>query len=81
MDMVEWVHLLCSTRIILRCIFCIFKLLLHSVGSFITCRYLSHVMDVATPTDDCLALVHDLLLPVIMKSKSKGKSDLSHQEV
>ncbi|XP_059456561.1 uncharacterized protein LOC132186599 [Corylus avellana] len=43
-------------------------------------RYLTHVMDVATPTDDCLALVHDLLLPVIMKSKSKGKSDLSHQE-
>ncbi|KAL5714311.1 hypothetical protein ACHQM5_016292 [Ranunculus cassubicifolius] len=39
-------------------------------------RYLSYVMDVATPTADCLSLVHDLLLPVIMK----GKNTLSHQE-
>ncbi|XP_059436516.1 uncharacterized protein LOC132169504 [Corylus avellana] len=39
-------------------------------------RYLSYVMDVATPTHDCLSLVHDLLLPVIMK----GKSGLSHLE-
>ena len=36
-------------------------------------------MDVATPTADCLILVHDLLLPVIMKSRSKNL--LSHQEV
>lgn len=42
-------------------------------------RYLSYVMDVATPTADCLILVHDLLLPVIMKSR--GKNTLSHQEV
>ncbi|KAL7143913.1 hypothetical protein ABFS83_08G223200 [Erythranthe nasuta] len=42
-------------------------------------RYLSYVMDVATPTADCLDLVHDLLLPVIMKGKTK--STLSHQEV
>ncbi|KAH7679631.1 hypothetical protein IHE45_06G071100 [Dioscorea alata] len=41
-------------------------------------RYLSYVMDVATPTADCLILVHDLLLPVIMKSR--GKNTLSHQE-
>ncbi|XP_010266256.1 PREDICTED: uncharacterized protein LOC104603800 [Nelumbo nucifera] len=41
-------------------------------------RYLSYVMDVATPTADCLCLVHDLLLPVIMKGHSKGT--LSHQE-
>ncbi|GMY11430.1 hypothetical protein FCV25MIE_06669 [Fagus crenata] len=41
-------------------------------------RYLTYVMDVATPTEDCLTLVHDLLLPVIMKSK--GNSSLSHQE-
>ncbi|XP_077249880.1 uncharacterized protein LOC143889519 [Tasmannia lanceolata] len=41
-------------------------------------RYLSYVMDVATPTDDCLTLVHDSLLPVILKSRSK--STLSHQE-
>lgn len=40
------------------------------------CRYLSYVMDVATPTADCLLLIHDLLAPVI----SKG-STLSHQEV
>lgn len=36
-------------------------------------------MDVATPTSDCLHLVHDLLTPVIMKGN--GKSALSHQEV
>ncbi|RWW86950.1 hypothetical protein BHE74_00004240 [Ensete ventricosum] len=41
-------------------------------------RYLSYVMDVATPTADCLTLVHDLLLPVILKSRSKNS--LSHQE-
>lgn len=36
-------------------------------------------MDVATPTSDCLELVNDLLLPVIMKGKTKHT--LSHQEV
>ncbi|KAH9712775.1 hypothetical protein KPL71_020147 [Citrus sinensis] len=41
-------------------------------------RYLSYVMDVATPTHDCLALVYDLLLPVFMKGDSKKV--LSHQE-
>ncbi|KAJ9567728.1 hypothetical protein OSB04_003694 [Centaurea solstitialis] len=41
-------------------------------------RYLSYIMDVATPTDDCLSLVYDLLLPVIMKGHRK--STLSHQE-
>ncbi|KAK3211193.1 hypothetical protein Dsin_015899 [Dipteronia sinensis] len=41
-------------------------------------RYLSYIMDVATPTRDCLALVYDLLLPVLMKGNSK--SVLSHQE-
>ncbi|CAN1340875.1 hypothetical protein LINPERPRIM_LOCUS39003 [Linum perenne] len=41
-------------------------------------RYLSYVMDVATPTADCLTLVYDLLTPVIMKGNSK--SALSHQE-
>ncbi|XP_071704850.1 uncharacterized protein [Rutidosis leptorrhynchoides] len=39
-------------------------------------RYLSYVMDVATPTADCLNVVHDLLSPVIMK----GKGTLSSQE-
>ncbi|CAI9111124.1 OLC1v1011265C1 [Oldenlandia corymbosa var. corymbosa] len=41
-------------------------------------RYLLYVMDVATPTADCLELVHDLLSPVVLRSKSKGS--LSHQE-
>ncbi|XP_074304597.1 uncharacterized protein LOC141639345 [Silene latifolia] len=41
-------------------------------------RYLSYVMDVATPTADCLSLVHDLLYPVVMKGHTK--STLSHQE-
>ncbi|KAG2263262.1 hypothetical protein Bca52824_070341 [Brassica carinata] len=41
-------------------------------------RYLTYVMDVATPTSDCLHLVHDLLAPVIMKGN--GKATLSHQE-
>ncbi|CAN7081638.1 unnamed protein product [Brassica oleracea var. botrytis] len=41
-------------------------------------RYLTYVMDVATPTSDCLHLVHDLLAPVI--TKGNGKATLSHQE-
>uniref|UniRef100_A0A1D1Z558 Calcium-dependent secretion activator n=1 Tax=Anthurium amnicola TaxID=1678845 RepID=A0A1D1Z558_9ARAE len=41
-------------------------------------RYLSYVMDVATPTADCLTLVFNLLSPVILRSQSK--STLSHQE-
>ncbi|KAK6938085.1 hypothetical protein RJ641_031593 [Dillenia turbinata] len=41
-------------------------------------RYLSYVMDVATPTADCLALVYDLLQPVVMKGPSRHS--LSHQE-
>ncbi|KAI3695361.1 hypothetical protein L1987_78357 [Smallanthus sonchifolius] len=40
-------------------------------------RYLSYVMDVATPTADCLNVVHDLLSPV-MACKLKGT--LSSQE-
>lgn len=41
-------------------------------------RYLSYIMDVATPTADCLNLVYDLLMPVVMKGHSR--STLSHQE-
>ncbi|XP_052141879.1 uncharacterized protein LOC127761609 [Oryza glaberrima] len=41
-------------------------------------RYLSYIMDVATPTADWLNLVHDLLLPVLMKTQ--GTAALSHQE-
>ncbi|TYH72274.1 hypothetical protein ES332_D05G242800v1 [Gossypium tomentosum] len=51
----------------------------YGVSDFYTkLRYLSYVMDVATPTADCLTLVHELLMPVIMKGHSK--STLSHQE-
>ncbi|KAL0771181.1 hypothetical protein Bca101_036332 [Brassica carinata] len=42
-------------------------------------RYLTYVMDVATPTSDCLHLVHDLLTPIIMKGNDKAA--LSHQEI
>lgn len=42
-------------------------------------RYLSYVMDVASPTKDCLDLIYDFLFPIIMKSNHK--SVLSHQEV
>ncbi|XP_057550627.1 uncharacterized protein LOC130828680 [Amaranthus tricolor] len=46
--------------------------------SYTKLRYLSYVMDVATPTADCPTLVHDLLYPVVMKGRTK--STLSHQE-
>lgn len=36
-------------------------------------------MDVATPTEDCLSLVEELLQPVIMKQTGRGS--LSRQEV
>lgn len=48
--------------------------LIYNIG-----RYLSYIMDVATPTADCLNLVYDLLMPVVMKGHSR--STLSHQEV
>ena len=50
-----------------------------SLSCFVVLRYLTYVMDVATPTSDCLHLVHDLLTPVIMKGNDKAT--LSHQEV
>eukprot|EP01018_Ginkgo_biloba_P005667 Gb_02174 [translate_table: standard] len=40
-------------------------------------RYLSSIMDVATPTEDCLVLVHDLLVPVV---KARDENTLSRQE-
>ena len=42
------------------------------------CRYLSHVMDVATPTKDCLELVNELLVPII---KARSEKCLTRQEV
>ncbi|KAL9665332.1 hypothetical protein QQ045_020751 [Rhodiola kirilowii] len=51
----------------------------YGVSSIYTkLRYVSYIMEVATPTSDCLNLVYDLLLPVIMKGYAK--STLSHQE-
>ncbi|XP_062221931.1 uncharacterized protein LOC133921176 [Phragmites australis] len=41
-------------------------------------RYLSYIMDVATPTADWLNLVHELLLPILMTNN--GTAALSHQE-
>ncbi|MCL7032901.1 hypothetical protein MKW94_025525 [Papaver nudicaule] len=46
--------------------------------AYVKLRYLSYVMDVATPTADCLFLVYDLLNPV--KMKGNARSTLSHQE-
>ncbi|KAK3155350.1 hypothetical protein QOZ80_2BG0202080 [Eleusine coracana subsp. coracana] len=41
-------------------------------------RYLSYIMDVATPTADWLDLVYELLLPILMTNNAT--SALSHQE-
>lgn len=43
------------------------------------CRYISYVMDVASPTKYCLDLIYDFLCPVIMKENYKAT--LSQQEV
>ncbi|XP_038704638.1 uncharacterized protein LOC120000578 [Tripterygium wilfordii] len=40
-------------------------------------RYLSHVMNVATPTKDCLELVKELLVPIL---KAKSEKSLTRQE-
>jgi hypothetical protein len=45
---------------------------------FEKCRYLSSIMDVATPTEDCLVLIHDLLVPVV---SARDENTLSRQEV
>ncbi|GAB2285161.1 hypothetical protein Dimus_019614 [Dionaea muscipula] len=45
--------------------------------SYTQLRYLSFVMNVATPTKDCLGLVGDLLLPVI---KARSERRLNRQE-
>jgi hypothetical protein len=42
-------------------------------------RYLSYIMDVATPTADWLQLVYELLLPILMTNQAT--TTLSHQEV
>ncbi|EOA14637.1 hypothetical protein CARUB_v10027895mg [Capsella rubella] len=40
-------------------------------------RYLSHVMNVATPTKTCLQLVHELLVPILM---ARSERTLTRQE-
>ncbi|XP_043698706.1 uncharacterized protein LOC122649572 isoform X2 [Telopea speciosissima] len=45
--------------------------------SYTKLRYLSYVMNVATPTKNCLELVHELLAPVI---KARGEKSLTRQE-
>lgn len=44
----------------------------------VSCRYLSYVMNVATPTKDCLELLHELLVPVL---KTRSERNLTRQEV
>ncbi|KAL8160420.1 hypothetical protein V2J09_001957 [Rumex salicifolius] len=46
--------------------------------SYTKLRYLSYVMEIATPTSDCLSLVHDLIFSII--SCGSHKMDLSHKE-
>ncbi|PSS16057.1 Epidermin biosynthesis protein like [Actinidia chinensis var. chinensis] len=45
--------------------------------SYTKLRYLSYVMNVATPTKDCLELVYELLEPVI---KARSEKSLTRQE-
>ncbi|XP_010036107.1 uncharacterized protein LOC104425188 isoform X1 [Eucalyptus grandis] len=45
--------------------------------SYTKLRYLSQVMNVATPTKGCLELVNELLVPI---TKTKGEKNLTRQE-
>ncbi|EOX93622.1 Uncharacterized protein TCM_002512 isoform 1 [Theobroma cacao] len=45
--------------------------------SYTKLRYLLHVMNVATPTKDCLELVHELLVPIL---KARSEKSLTRQE-
>ncbi|XP_050279920.1 uncharacterized protein LOC126721009 [Quercus robur] len=46
--------------------------------SYTKLRYLSHVMNVATPTKDCLELVNELLVRII---KARSERSLTRQEI
>ncbi|XP_073387826.1 uncharacterized protein [Physcomitrium patens] len=46
-------------------------------ASYSKLRYLVCIMEVATPTEDCLVLIHDLLCPII---KSRAENSLNRQE-
>ncbi|KAB2022565.1 hypothetical protein ES319_D07G221400v1 [Gossypium barbadense] len=45
--------------------------------SYTKLRYLLHVMNVATPTKDCLELVNELLVPIL---KARNEKSLTRQE-
>ncbi|KAH6788803.1 portal protein [Perilla frutescens var. frutescens] len=45
--------------------------------SYTKLRYLSYVMNVATPTKDCLEILHELLVPVL---KARSERNLTRQE-
>ncbi|CAH2044804.1 unnamed protein product, partial [Thlaspi arvense] len=45
--------------------------------SYTKLRYLSHVMNVATPTKTCLLLVHELLVPIL---SARSERSLTRQE-
>ncbi|CAH8363075.1 unnamed protein product [Eruca vesicaria subsp. sativa] len=45
--------------------------------SYTKLRYLSHVMNVATPTKTCLQLVHELLVPIL---SARSERSLTRQE-
>ncbi|XWS47271.1 hypothetical protein CRYUN_Cryun14cG0138100 [Craigia yunnanensis] len=45
--------------------------------SYTKLRYLLHVMNVATPTKDCLELVNELLVPIL---KARSEKNLTRQE-
>ncbi|XP_041994463.1 uncharacterized protein LOC121744855 isoform X2 [Salvia splendens] len=45
--------------------------------SYTKLRYLSYVMNVATPTKDCLEVLHELLVPVL---KARSDRNLTRQE-
>ncbi|KAH9793921.1 Portal protein [Citrus sinensis] len=45
--------------------------------SYTKLRYLLHVMNVATPTKDCLELVNELLVPIL---KARSEKSLTRQE-
>ncbi|KAK4398224.1 hypothetical protein Sango_1297900 [Sesamum angolense] len=45
--------------------------------SYTKLRHLSYVMNVATPTKDCLELLHELLVPVL---KARSERNLTRQE-
>ena len=50
-----------------------------SIASSITFyRYLSYIMNVAIPTNDCLELIYELLVPV---TKAREDRTLTRQEV